>query len=121
MSQVVPIWRCFRTIPSDAEALLFSEHCLFSLATLEVVCDSATRSFALTEQERPGVWRWAIINDRGVILQAGSEPSQAAAKKVAMDVLHAGSPMTVAKAPSSRGSWFKGLSGSRLTRRRAAG
>jgi hypothetical protein len=95
MSLFAPTWRCFQSITSDAEALSFSECCLFSLETLEVDCDPATRSFALTEQERPGAWRWAIISDRGVILQAGSEPTQGEAKKVAAGALHRSPPSTV--------------------------
>lgn len=88
MSHLFPAWRCFQSIPSDAEASSFSEQCLFSLATLEVDCDPETRSFALTEQERPDTWRWAIISDRGAILHDGTEPTQAEAKKVAGDALY---------------------------------
>ena len=95
MSLLVPIWRCFQTISSDAEAASFSECCLFSLATLEVDCDPETKSFALTEQERPGAWRWAVINGWGAILHAGCEPTQVEAKKTAAEALHNGS--TVAK------------------------
>ena len=88
MSLLVPIWRGFAAISSDAEAASFSECCLFSLATLEVDCDPETRSFALTEQERPGAWRWAVINDRGVILHVGSKPTQVEAKNIAAEALH---------------------------------
>jgi hypothetical protein len=88
MSLPVSTWRCFQTLSSDAEALSFSEKCLFSLATLEVDCDPATLSFALTEQERPDAWRWAIISDRGAVLCAGCEPSQLEAKQVASERLH---------------------------------
>ena len=49
----------------------------------EIACDGATNSFALTEQERPGHWRWAIISERGVILRAGWESTQVAAKEFA--------------------------------------
>lgn len=87
MSLLVPNWRCFQNIFSDAEAASFSEFCLFSLSTLEVACDPASTNFALTEQERPGAWRWAIINDRNVVLQAGREPTQVAAKKAAVRAL----------------------------------
>ena len=98
MSLLVPTWRCFQNIFSDAEASSFSESCQFSLATLEVACDPATTSFALTERERPGAWRWAIISDRRVILQAGCEPTRVEAKKVATAALHHGSPVTTASA-----------------------
>src|ERR1039457_4795820 len=94
MSLLVPIWRCFQTISSDAEAASFSECCLFSLATLEVDCDPETKSFALTEQERPGAWRWAVVNDRGVILHAGCEPTQGEARRIASEALHCGSAVT---------------------------
>jgi hypothetical protein len=94
MSLLAPNWRCFQTVSSDAEASSFSECCLFSLATLEVDCDPETHCFALTEQERPGAWRWAIISARGAILQAGCEPTQLAAKEIATEALHDRSPMT---------------------------
>ena len=95
MSLLIPNWRCFQAVSSDAEASSFSASCLFSLATLEVNCDPETKSFALTEQERPGAWRWAIISVRGMILQAGCEPTQVEAKKIATEALHHKSPMTV--------------------------
>jgi len=98
MSLPVPTWRCFQNIPSDAEASSFSECCLFSLSTLEVDCDPDTHSFALTEQERPGAWRWAIINDRGVTLDAGCESTQVRAKEVAEVALHFSLPVMIAKA-----------------------
>jgi len=88
MSLPLSTWRCFQTISSDAEAAAFSECCLFSLATLEVDCDPVTKNFALTEQEGPGAWRWAIISDRGAVLQAGRESTLLAAKKVAGETLH---------------------------------
>ena len=87
MSPFLPTWRCFQTISADAEASSFSEYCLYSLATLEVACDSATNRFALTEREGLGLWRWAIVSERGKILFAGCEATQAAAKKFAGDAL----------------------------------
>jgi hypothetical protein len=96
MSFLIPNWRCFQTISSDAEASSFSACCLFSLATLEVDCDPETKSFALTEQKRPGAWRWAVVNYRGVILHAGCEPTQVEAKKVATEALHCGLAVTIA-------------------------
>lgn len=83
MSLLLPNWRCFQAISADAEASSFSAFCLFSLATLEVACDVATNSFALTEQEMPGHWRWAVISERGVILRTGWESTQVAAKAFA--------------------------------------
>jgi len=97
MPLFVSNWRCFQAIPSDAEASAFSESCLYSLATLEVDCDSATRNFALTEQELPGIWRWAVISARGVIIQAGCEPTQMAAKRVATAALHCCLPVLSVK------------------------
>jgi hypothetical protein len=88
MSPLFDEWRCFRNVASDAEAAAFSENCLFSLATLEIDCDPATHRFALTEQEQPGAWRWAIVNDRGAILQSGREPTQEKAKTIAALALH---------------------------------
>ena len=82
------IWRCFRNVASDAESAAFSERCLYSLATLEIDCDPQSHRFALTERERPGTWRWAIVNDRGAVLQSGCEPSQDEAKTIAVVALH---------------------------------
>lgn len=83
MSLLLSNWRSFHAIAADAEASSFSAFCLFSLATLEIACDVATNSFALTEQERPGRWRWAVISERGLILRAGWESTQVAAKEFA--------------------------------------
>jgi hypothetical protein len=88
MSPPSPNWRCFEKISADAEASSFSAFCLFSLATLEVACDAATNRFALTERERLGLWRWAIISERGEILSAGCETTQVAAKRFASAALH---------------------------------
>ena len=86
----VACWRRFKTITSDAEALLFSQNCLFSLATLEVDRDPETNNFALTEQEQPNVWRWALVSDEGEVIQTGNEPTQVAAQRVASDALYWG-------------------------------
>lgn len=96
MSQLVPNWRCFLTVPSGAEASSFAESCLFSLATLEVDCDPDTKSFALTEQEQPGAWRWAIVSDHGVVLHDGCECTQQAAKKTASAALYDCSTLAIA-------------------------
>jgi hypothetical protein len=101
MSRLVPNWRCFQTVSSDAEAASFAESCRFSLATLEVDCDSDTNCFALTERERPGAWRWAIISARGVVLESGCEVTQVAAKRMATEALHRSSPMTPRKAEAA--------------------
>ena len=90
MSFLVPNWRSFQNVSRGAEAASFSRCCRFSLGTLEVDCDPATLSFALTEQELPGAWRWAIISDQGGVLSAGCESTQVAAKKVATEALYHG-------------------------------
>ena len=90
MSFLAPNWRSFQNLSPGAEAASFSRCCRFSLGTLEVDCDPATRSFALTEQEQPGMWRWAIISDRGGVLLAGSASTQVEAKKVATEALYHG-------------------------------
>lgn len=94
MSPLIPQWRSFQTVSSDAEAASFSPYCRFSLATLEVACDPETKSFALTERERPGVWRWAIISARGAILHDGRESSQGAAKRIAAGAMKNDLPPT---------------------------
>jgi hypothetical protein len=81
------IWCPFRDIPSAPEAAMVSENCRFSLATLEVVCRAGTSSFALTECEHINVWRWAIINTSGRVLDAGHETTQTAAKTHAESAL----------------------------------
>ena len=81
------IWCPFGIIPSAAEAAMVSESCLYSLATLEVVCCPGTSNFALTECEHPDVWRWAIISTAGRVLDNGHEPTQTAAKTHAESAL----------------------------------
>ena len=94
MSLLIPNWRSFQTVSSDAEAAAFSARCLFSLATLEVTCDPETNNWALTEQERPGVWRWAVISAGGATFQDGREYTRETAKKIALETLANGSSMT---------------------------
>jgi len=87
MLSLIPIWRAFSTIDSDAEAASISTYCFFSLATLEVARSSETASIAVTERERPEVWRWAIVSTGGTILDDGRESTQEAAKTVAAEAL----------------------------------
>jgi hypothetical protein len=94
MSHLFPHWRSFQTVSSDAEAAAFSARCLFSLATLEVTCDPATNNWALTEQERPGVWRWAVMSAGGATFQEGRESSRETAKQIALETLANGSSLT---------------------------
>ena len=88
MSPLAFSWRCFSTISSDAEAACYAEYCLFSLATLQVVCDPPTENFALVEQQGPEAWRWAVISVRGVILDGGDESTLALAREIASSALH---------------------------------
>ena len=67
---------------------MVSESCLYSLATLEVVCGPGSASFALIECEHSGVWRWAIISASGSVLDDGHEPTQLRAKELAELALH---------------------------------
>jgi len=87
MACLIPTWRAFSALASDAEAASLSPCCFFSLATLEVGCITGTASVALTEREQPGMWRWSIISTAGAILENGREPTEAAAKIVAAEVL----------------------------------
>jgi hypothetical protein len=88
MSYLVPLWRSFSTLDSNSEAASASACCSYSFATLEVACcHPDTAIFALTEQRQIDVWRWAICSDNGLILQAGCEPTQTGAKKVAEEAL----------------------------------
>jgi hypothetical protein len=84
MSYLIPLWRSFRTLDSNSEAACVSVCCSYSFATLEVACcQPGNAVFALTEQRQIDVWRWAICSNNGLILHAGSEPTQTGAKKVA--------------------------------------
>jgi len=87
-SSLAPSWRSFRTLGSNSEAASASVCCSFSFATLEVACcHPGTASFALTEQRLSDAWRWAICSTEGLVLLAGSEPTQTGAKKVAEEAL----------------------------------
>src|ERR1035438_8434847 len=44
--------------------------------------------FALTERKRPEVWRWALIDKGGLVLEEGFEPNQNDAKRSAADALN---------------------------------
>ena len=87
MSFMIPTWRSFQTLSSDAEAASVSASCIFSLATLEVASVPCAPRFALTERRDPHLWRWAIISADGSILSEGFEPNQAYARTVAGDAL----------------------------------
>jgi hypothetical protein len=87
MTALNPIWRTFQNVVSAAEAASYSENCVFSLSTLEIDCPPGATTFAITEREHPDVWRWAIVNARGRVIDHGSEPTQAGAKLVSAGVL----------------------------------
>lgn len=83
----LPLWRCFRSLSSDSEAASVSKYCVFSLSTLEITCDPGTECFALVEQEQAEAWRWAVMDDAGVLLEGGQESTRVDAKSIAMDAL----------------------------------
>lgn len=83
MSLMVPAWRSFQSLTSDAEAASVSASCVFSLSTLEVASIPWTACFALTERRAAHLWRWAIIGADGATLSEGFEPTQANARRVA--------------------------------------
>ena len=82
-------WRSFRCLASDAEAAAYSECCIFSLATLEIACQPGATTFALTERKEPEVWRWAVVDALGRVVDDGWEPCQAGAKQAAAQALQA--------------------------------
>lgn len=84
-----PTWQTFQSIASGAAAAAYSEQCVFSLATLEIDCPCGATSFALTEREQPGLWRWAVVNEWGRVVALGSEPSQTGAKRASAEALAA--------------------------------
>ena len=84
MPITIPVWRSFQTLESNSEAASASACCNFSLGSLEITCpDPGMVSFALTEQQRPDIWRWAIVDTQGLILGVGCEPTRARAHRVA--------------------------------------
>jgi hypothetical protein len=88
MSFLIPPWRSFGTLTSNAEAACASVCCGFSFATLEIAsCHPGAASFALTERRQSDDWRWALCSTTGLILHAGSEPTQTSAKSVAEEAL----------------------------------
>jgi hypothetical protein len=88
MAYTVTPWRSFSTLDSNNEAACASVCCRFSFATLEVAsCCPGTANFALTEKQQIDAWRWAICNDLGLVLHAGSESTQTEAKRAAEEAL----------------------------------
>jgi hypothetical protein len=87
MATIEPTWRTFQSVTCSAEAAAFSENCSFSLATLEIDCPPGATCFALTEQEHPDVWRWAVVDSAGRVVDHGCEPTQGIAKTVSASAL----------------------------------
>lgn len=83
----ISTWRSFQAL-SDAEAAAVSRFCLFSFATLEVVCSPGSSNSALIEQEHPDAWRWVVFNSDGLVVDGGSESTEAKAKKAVEAALH---------------------------------
>lgn len=75
------------SLSSPAEAAILSARCRFSLATTEVLCSPANTFFALTEQEHPSVWRWAVYGTSDAALDEGTSPSRLEAGRSAVNVL----------------------------------
>ena len=84
---IIPIWRSFRDIASDAEASFASSSSQFSLNTLEVTCDPGYPGFALTERRQHDMWRWALVTAAGPIEEEGWEPTEAGAKRSAVGAM----------------------------------
>lgn len=84
MSTLCHTWRSFQTLAANSEAATASACCHFSLGTLEITSpDPGLARFALTEQKRPDIWRWAIVDTQGYIIGTGCEPTREKAHLVA--------------------------------------
>ena len=84
---MLPIWRSFRDIPADAEAAFASSASLFSLSTLEITRDSGFPGFALTERRQHDMWRWALVNAKGRVMDEGWEPTESDARRSAVGAM----------------------------------
>ena len=71
-------------LSSPAEAAILSACCRYSLATAEVILSPADTFFALTEQQHPAVWRWAVYGTQKTALAEGAAPTRAAAGEAAV-------------------------------------
>ncbi|MDI1336539.1 MAG: hypothetical protein PSU94_10205 [Lacunisphaera sp.] len=80
-------WRSLRDLSSGAEMAILSARCRFSLATAEVLCSPADTFFALTEQEHPTAWRWAVYGTRDSALDEGTASSRVEAGRTAVMTL----------------------------------
>lgn len=80
----VPHWRSLCHLTSAPEAALVSARCRFSLATVEVMCNSSALFCALVEQEHPDTWRWAVYGTGDDALDEGTATTQAGARRTAI-------------------------------------
>jgi hypothetical protein len=89
-------WDSLQALSSDAEAASVSRFCLFSFATPEIACSPGTTNIAMVEQEHTDTWRWLVISPDGFMVDAGSEPTQAYAKKAVEQALRLEAPSPIA-------------------------
>ena len=87
MPRTIPHWRSLCQLSGAPEAALVSARCLYSLSTVEVICDSAVMFCALVEQERSGNWRWAVHGIGDTACAEGMVATQAGARRVAIRML----------------------------------
>ena len=82
-----PTWRSFRDIAADAEAAFASSASLFSLSTLEITRDSGFPGFGLTERRQHDMWRWALVDAEGSVVDEGWEPTENDARRSAVGAM----------------------------------
>jgi hypothetical protein len=87
MEFLSPNWRPYYEIRSNTEAVFASSLSSFSLSTLEIASNPDMAGFVLTERKQPDLWRWATVSVEGTIVDEGWEPTQADAKRSAIDAL----------------------------------
>jgi len=80
-------WRSIGELPCPAQSAILSARCRFSLSTAEVLCCPADTYFALTEQEHPDTWRWAVYGTRDDPLDEGLAPTRVEAGQAAVAAL----------------------------------
>ncbi len=83
-------WRSLCDLSSAAEAAFLSARCRYSLETTEVLCSPPETNWALTEQKRSGVWRWAIYGSPHAPMAEGLSPTQTEAKLAASAAIQQG-------------------------------
>ncbi len=80
-------WRSIGQLPCPAQAAILSARCRFSLSTAEVLCCPADTFFALCEQERPTIWRWAVYGTTETALHEGTTSTRKDARAAAVAAL----------------------------------